>query len=149
MKNLSIIFANVATGMKTSATGRKRWRTEYHSLSRLLRDAQTKAGRVITDPIFQDQGIKPTGKIKQADILALLSPEQFKEDKKTGEKLPCIVSRKLVTEDAKVGQLTVKVPKLDKDGNKQYTYHLSPIKEGQWTLDKLVQLLETANEFKK
>ena len=133
--------------MKETSKNRTEWKKAYHSLSRLLRDSQMKSAMAITAPIFSAIGLPISGKVKPADVLGLLSPDQWDVNKK-GEKFPCYMAKKVITKEVDVEGQTVRVPVLDAQGNKQYTYDLKPIHEGQWTMDKLVSLVATAYAMK-
>lgn len=146
MKNYSEIFGNVSKGMKSTNKARTAFKNEYHSLSRLLRDAQQKCMMNVTAPIFEALGLPTNGKVKPQDVLDLLKPEQFVTDKK-GNKFPAVVSRKTVMKDAVVDGQKIRIPDLDANGEKQYEYSLRAVKEGQWTIDKFEELVRNAREF--
>ena len=127
--------------MKETKKERTIWRSNYFSLSRLLRDTQTKEGLKITTPIFAALNLPTTGKIKPSEILESLSDSQFYTDKK-GNKFPAYVTRREITDEN--GN-----PVLTKEGLKTYEYKLTPIREGSWTLDKLCKLISDRNALQK
>lgn len=127
--------------MKATRKQRNIWKKEYFSLSRLLRDTQTKSALTITAEIFAELGLPTSGKIKPAEVLNGLNPAQFVDDKK-GNKFPAYVTQVAIL-DAE-GK-----PVLDAEGNKTYNYKLTAIREGGWTLDKLCKLISDKNYYNK
>ena len=135
MKDLQKSFESAAKVMKATKEDRSIWNKSYYSLSRLLRDMQTKTGLKMTAPIFEQLGLPTGGKVRPADVLALVP--NFKETK-SGEKLPAYISRTKKVEELPDG---TKKDVLDADGKPVYEYKLSAVREGQWSLDKLCKIL--------
>lgn len=124
-------YNNVVNTMKQTREGRTLYKQTFCSLSRTLRNMQTKEGMRSCAPIFEALGLPTTGKIKPSEILARIAA--WTEDK-NGNKIPAYTSRTAVLD--KDGN-----PVLDKDGNRTYTYRLVGVKDGAWTIDKFVKVL--------
>lgn len=78
-------------------------KTNFHSLSRLLRELQTRENFKKVEPVFKKLNLPLTRRVKPADIMAIVPNTSFY---------------------------------IDADGQKRL-----PIREGAWSLDKLVKLI--------
>lgn len=78
-------------------------KTNFHSLSRLLRELQTRENFKKVEPVFKKLNLPLTRRVKPADIMAIVPNTSFY---------------------------------IDADGQKRL-----PIREGAWSLDKLVRLI--------
>ena len=133
--------------MKATASDRKVFNQAYYSLSRLLRDTQTKTALKITAPIFKAIGLPVTGKVSANDVKELLAPEQYETVTKKGETTKYIVlwSHVQKTEKDKAGNIK---KCFEADGVTPIMIDKSTrITEGNWTLNKLVKLMAQRNAF--
>lgn len=133
-------FESANIVMNNTKNLRKAWHKEERTLSRLLRLAQEKKMMPYTAPIFEAAGIPTSGKVKPADILAQVT--NFMEVKK--EMLPAYLREVKVYLRDPEGKIVKdadgnRVTKKDADGNDVTTLKLTPIKEGTWTLEKLLK----------
>lgn len=148
MTNYKNITESAKVVFKETAKSRKEYNTAYYSLSRLLRDTQTKSMLKITAPIFESLGLKTNGKVRPSEIMEMLAPEQYVvETNKKGESTTFVVlwSHVQKTEKAKDG--TIKKV-FEADGTTPVMVDKSSkIMEGTWTLNKFVKLMAQRNAF--
>ena len=148
MTNYKNITESAKVVFKETAKSRKEYNTAYYSLSRLLRDTQSKGMLKITAPIFESLGLATNGKVKPSEIMEMLTPEQYVvETNKNGESTTKVVlwSHVQKTEKAKDG--TIKKV-FEADGTTPVMVDKSSkIMEGTWTLNKFVKLMAQRNAF--
>ena len=141
MANFSLNFENVAKMLETTATDRKEWHKKEQTLTKLLQRAQSKGMLPITSKIFEACGLPTNGK---------LSPKKFTSEyckyfvEKKGENLPAYINKVTIWERDSEGKVRKDkegnyIPKKDKEGNILYDYKLTAIKDGTWTLEKLLK----------
>lgn len=138
--NLKNIFESVNNVMNDTKKERKAWHSEEQKLSRLLHVCQEKRMQKFSYPLFEKVGIPTTGKVKESEYLSHVV--NFVTVK--GEKLPAYIREITVYERDSEGKIKKDkdgsfIPKKDKDGNVVKDLKLTPIKEGTWTLEKLLK----------
>lgn len=147
MKNLSNIFESVNKVMNDNKAARADWHKQERTLARLLRIAQEKAMMPYTKPLFEAVGLptvtnkKGVGTLTQKVFLAKYC-KHFVEVK--GEKVPAYVNRVALYERDAEGKVIKdadgsRKPLLDEKGQQAYTYKLTAIKAGTWTLERLLK----------
>jgi hypothetical protein len=127
--------------LETTSADRKDWHKKEQTLTKLLQRAQSKEMLPITSKIFKVCGLPTNGK---------LSPKKFISEyckyfvEKKGEKLPAYINKVTIWEKDENGKVKKDkdgnyIPKKDKDGNILYDFKLTAIKDGTWTLEKLLK----------
>ena len=139
--DFSVIYEKSVKLLDSTKSDRQDWHKKEQTLTKLLQRAQSKEMLPITSKIFKVYGLPTNGK---------LSPKNFKTNyckffvEKKGEKLPAYVNQLTIWEKDGDGKIKKDkdgnyIPKKDKDGNILYTYKLTAIKDGTWTLEKLLK----------
>lgn len=141
MEKLSISFETVAKMLENTATDRKEWHKKEQTLAKLLKNAQLKDMLPITSKIFKTVGLPTNGKLTQTNFLANYC-KYFVEKK--GVKYPAYINKVTVWAKTSDGKIKTdkdgkRVAETDKDGNTVYNYKLTVIKDGTWTLEKLLK----------
>ncbi len=139
--NYSVSFENVVKMLETTKSDRSEWHKKEQTLTKLLQRAQAKGMMAVTSKIFKEVGLPTNGKLSPKNFLANYC-KYFVEKK--GEKLPAYINKVTIWERDGEGKIKKDkdgnfVPKKDKDGNIQYTFKLTAIKDGTWTLEKLLK----------
>lgn len=141
MKDLSIIFGHISEMLEKTSNDRKEWHKKEQTLAKLLKNAQLKDMLPITSKIFKEVGLPTNGKLTQTNFLSNYC-KHFVEKK--GINYPAYVNKSTIWEKTKDGKIKTdkdgkRVAKTDKDGNVMYNYKLTIIKDGSWTLEKLLK----------
>lgn len=134
-------FENATNVINETKEERKAWYMQERTLARLLRIAQEKKMMQFTRPLFEKVGLPTNGKLTQTKYLTFVT--NFVEI--SGKKYPAYVRKSPVYEKDESG----KKCKRDKDGkciqakdakgNLLFAYKQSAIKDGTWTLEKLLK----------
>lgn len=142
MKNLVFTnnFESANLVINETKAERKAWHEEERTLSNLLHTAQKKAMMKYTKPLFEKVGLPTDGKLSRTKYLTYVL--SFVEHK--GEKLPAYCRESpLYQRDAEgkclKGADGKYLPLLDANGEPKKVMKLSAIKEGTWTLEKLLK----------
>lgn len=119
---------------------RSDWHKKERTLSKLLNLAQQKGMMKETSILFAKVGLPTNGKLSKTKYLEFVV--NFVEVK--GEKLPAYVREVTLYERDAEGKCKKDkegkfVPLKDDKGNIKTTFKLTAIKEGTWTLEKLLK----------
>ena len=119
---------------------RKEWHKKERTLSKLLNLAQRKDMMKETAVLFKEVGLPTNGKLSKTKYLEFVV--NFVEVK--GGKLPAYVREVTLYERDAEGKCKKDkegkfIPLRDAEGNIKTTFKLTPIKEGTWTLEKLLK----------
>ena len=119
---------------------RKEWHQKERTLSKLLNLAQRKDMMKETAVLFKEVGLPTNGKLSKTKYLEFVV--NFVEIK--GEKLPAYVREVVLYERDAEGKCKKDkegkfIPLKDDKGNVKTTFKLTAIKEGTWTLEKLLK----------
>lgn len=143
MKNSVSInnFESAVKFMNETKDERKMWYMQERTLARLLKVAQEKKMLPFTRPLFEKVGLPTNGKLTQKQFLAkyVLNFCETKDGK-----LPAYVRKSPVYErdenkKCKKDKDGKYIISKDVNGNEIFTFKLTPIKNGTWTLEKLLK----------
>lgn len=118
----------------------------YSSLSKLLRTMQSLDMMKYTSPLFKVLNLPTTGKLTPTAFVQMLEPEQFvQETTREGTKKRIVLwsqTQKTQTKDGK------RIKVFEKDGvTPVLVDKTKPIKEGQWSLKTLCDLMAQKEHF--
>ena len=138
--NFANVFESVNNVMNDTKKERRAWHSEEQKLSRLLHVCQEKRMQKFSYPLFEKVGIPTNGKVKVSEYLSLVV--NFVTVK--GEEYPAYIREITVYERDSEGKIKkdkdgAYIPQKDKEGNIVKDFKLTPIKEGTWTLEKLLK----------
>lgn len=141
METLRINFESVLSMLETTKSDRQQWHKKERTLAKLLKLAQTKEMLPITSKIFKVVSLPTNGKLTQTNFLSNYC-KHFVEKK--GVNCPAYVNKVTVWERDENGKVLKDkngnmITRKDKDGNTVYSYKLTVIKDGTWTLEKLLK----------
>lgn len=113
---------------------RKDLRKSMYTLTRLLHEMQAVSNWSFSKPIFEKCGLPLSRKVSKSAFLALLPESSFIDI--NGEKLPAITTRrKSFTTDEKGVKTYIM------NGTEfVYSYRMTAIKDGSWSVDKIIAL---------
>ena len=139
-KNFVNNFESANNVINSTKETRKEWHKKERTLSKLLNLAQRKDMMKETAALFKEVGLPTNGKLSKTKYLEFVV--NFVEVK--GEKLPAYV-REVTLYERDAGGKCKKdkegkfIPLKDDKGNVKTTFKLTAIKEGTWTLEKLLK----------
>ena len=142
MSNVSFTnnFESANNVINNTKETRKEWHKKERTLSKLLNLAQRKDMMKETTVLFKEAGLPTNGKLSKTKYLEFVV--NFVEIK--GEKLPAYVREVVLYERDAEGKCKKDkegkfIPLKDDKGNVKTTFKLTAIKEGTWTLEKLLK----------
>ena len=139
-KNFVNNFESANNVINNTKDTRKEWHKKERTLSKLLNLAQRKDMMKETATLFKEAGLPTNGKLSKTKYMDFVV--NFVEVK--GEKLPAYVREVTLYERDAEGKCKKDkegkyIPLTDDKGNVKTTFKLTPIKEGTWTLEKLLK----------
>lgn len=141
MSTFKTNFENAISMLETTKENRTEWHKKERTLAKLLKLAQSKEMLPITAKIFKEVGLPTNGKLTQTRFLNEFCL-YFVEKKEV--KLPAYINKSVVWAKDSEGKCKKdkegkKIAQTDEKGEIVYNYKLTAIKEGTWTLEKLLR----------
>lgn len=133
-------FENANNVINNTKDDRKAWHKQERTLARLLRIAQEKKMMSFTRPLFESVGLPTNGKLTQTKYLTFVV--NFVEI--GGKKYAAYIRKSPIYEKDENGKTKKDVngkyiQAKDTNGNLLFAYKQSVIKDGTWTLEKLLK----------
>ena len=133
-------FESANNVINNTKKARSDWHKQERTLSRLLKEAQLKNMLPYTKPLFAEVGLPTDGKLSRTAFLTYIV--NFVEVK--GEKLPAYLREVTIYKRGEDGKVLTdadghRVAEKDEKGNVKTALRLTAIKEGTWTLEKLLR----------
>lgn len=133
-------FESANNVINSTKETRNEWHKKERTLSKLLNLAQRKDMMKETATLFKEVGLPTNGKLSKTKYLEyVVNFVDFK-----GEKIPAYVREVTLYERDAEGKCKKDkdgkyIPLKDDKGNIKTTFKLTAIKEGTWTLEKLLK----------